>query len=114
MEAMPQSWTDDRLDNFRGEVAGRFDGVDRRFEQVDERFDRMDERFDVVNGRFDLVNEQIKEVGGRMGRLEERMGRLEARFSSWERTIFQLGVATIVTFVVGFAGVIATLIALLL
>jgi hypothetical protein len=50
MEAMRQSWTDERLDDFRGEVNRRFDGVDRRFDEVDRRFDRVDQQFDKVEG----------------------------------------------------------------
>jgi hypothetical protein len=48
MEAMRQSWTDDRLDDFRGEVNRRFDGVDRRLDRLDDRFDRLDDRFDKL------------------------------------------------------------------
>jgi hypothetical protein len=68
MEAMRQSWTDDRLDAFRGETQRRFDEVDRRFEEVDKRFDR--------------VEGQIKEVRGEM---DSRFDSLEARFDSLQR-----------------------------
>lgn len=35
MEAMRESWTDARLDDFREETARRFDEVDRRFDRVE-------------------------------------------------------------------------------
>ena len=41
MEAMRQSWTDDRLDDFRGEVNRRFDAVDRRFDAVDRSLESL-------------------------------------------------------------------------
>jgi uncharacterized protein YPO0396 len=57
MEAMRQSWTDDRLDDFAANVDRRFDEVDRRisdFEQrVDKRFDKVDVELHRVNDRLD-------------------------------------------------------------
>jgi hypothetical protein len=52
MHAMPQSWTDKPLDDFRHEVGQRFDRVEAEiralrvetkagFERMDERFERM-------------------------------------------------------------------------
>jgi hypothetical protein len=57
MEAMRQSWTDERLDDFRGEVR-------ERFAQVDQRFDRIDDRFDQVNERFDSLYRLMLQLGG--------------------------------------------------
>jgi hypothetical protein len=79
MEAMRQSWTDDRLDAFRGETQRRFDEVDRRFEEVDKRFDR--------------VEGQIKEVRGEMN---ARFDSLEARFDSLQRMMLWFCGGTIV------------------
>jgi hypothetical protein len=77
MEAMRQSWTDERLDDFRAETARNFGAVDKRFDRVErrmesgfqemraefkamnERFDTMNERFDTMNERFDTVNERF-------------------------------------------------------
>jgi hypothetical protein len=39
---MRESWTDERLDDFRAEVNRRFDEVYRRFDEVDQRFDRVE------------------------------------------------------------------------
>jgi hypothetical protein len=44
MEAMPQSWNDDRLDDLNVKVDRGFEHVDKRFEAVDKRLERLDER----------------------------------------------------------------------
>lgn len=48
-----ESWTDERLDDFRGEVNRRFDDVDRRFGEVNRRFDKVDTELNRVNDRLD-------------------------------------------------------------
>jgi len=53
MYKMREAWTDERLDDFRGEVNRRFDDVDRRFDRVDKRFDGVDAQFDRVHDRLD-------------------------------------------------------------
>jgi hypothetical protein len=59
MEAMRQSWTDERLDDFRGDVGRRFDEVDRRFDKVDKRFDKIDVELHRINDRLDAMNKAI-------------------------------------------------------
>ncbi len=44
-----QSWTDERLDDFRGEVNRRFDEVDRRFDKVDSELHRINDRLDGLH-----------------------------------------------------------------
>jgi len=87
MEAMRESWTDERLDDFRAETARRLDGLDARFDKVDARFDKVEERFERIDAKFDRVH---------------------ARFDDLYRAIIFLGGGVIVTFVVGFAGLIVT------
>ena len=71
MEAMRESWTDDRMDDLngkvdalhlevrtefkavRGEMRDGFDRTDKRFDKIDERFERLEERFDQ---RLDSLN----------------------------------------------------------
>lgn len=60
MAVMPrESWTDERLDDFRGEVNRRFDETNRRMEagfaelrqdlrQINERFDGLHQRIDTL------------------------------------------------------------------
>ena len=59
MEAMRQSWTDERLDDLNHRVDRRFDEVDKRFDKVDQRFDRIDGEFREMrvemNARFDSL-----------------------------------------------------------
>ena len=43
---MRESWTDERLDDFRDEVYRRFDAVDRRFDKVDGELHRVNDRLD--------------------------------------------------------------------
>jgi hypothetical protein len=53
MYKMRESWTDERLDDFRDEVNRRFDEVDRRFDGVDRRFDKVEFELHRVNDRLD-------------------------------------------------------------
>jgi len=87
MFEMRESWTDERLDDFRGEVNRRFGEVDRRFDQVDRRFDQVDEK---------------------LRDLRSEMNRLNGRFDSLQRTLLQMAGATIATLIAGFAGIVAT------
>jgi hypothetical protein len=64
-------------------------------ERLEERFDRIDDRFDGVDRRFDQVEAGFRELRGEM----------TSRFDAMQRLIIQM----LVTLVVGFAGVIATL-----
>jgi DNA anti-recombination protein RmuC len=59
MYNMRESWTDERLDDFRGEVNRRFDDVYRRFDKVDKRFDKVDDQFDRVHDRLDGLHKVL-------------------------------------------------------
>jgi hypothetical protein len=48
-----ESWTDERLDDFKERVDHRFDEVDRRFDEVDKRFDKVDARFERIEAKMD-------------------------------------------------------------
>lgn len=41
MYKMRESWTDERLDDFQGEVYRRFDKVDHELERVNDRLDAL-------------------------------------------------------------------------
>jgi len=84
MYKMRESWTDERLDDFRDEVNRRFDDVDKRFDKVDAEF--RDLRTEM-NMRFD---------------------RIDARFDALQRTMLQIAGGTIGTLIAGFAAVVAT------
>lgn len=83
MEAMRESWTDARLDDFAKHTDRRFDEVDRRFDEVARRFDKVDQRFTQIDQRF---------------------GEINARFDSLQRTLLQLGGGVLVALI----GLIAT------
>ncbi|HEX2096001.1 MAG TPA: hypothetical protein VHF50_01370 [Solirubrobacterales bacterium] len=91
MEAMRQSWTDDRLDAFRGETQRRFDEVDRQFHEVDRRFDEVDRRFDEVNRRFEEVDKRFDKVEGGVkelrGEMNMRFNAIDARFDAMQRLL---------------------------
>jgi hypothetical protein len=46
---MRESWTDERLDDFRAEVNRRFGEVDRRFDKVDHELQRVNDRLDGLH-----------------------------------------------------------------
>lgn len=58
---MRESWTDERLDDFRDEVSRRFDEVDRRFDKVDIEFRAL--RMEM-NGRFDSLQRTLLQIAG--------------------------------------------------
>jgi hypothetical protein len=46
---MRESWTDERLDDFRDEVNRRFNAVDKRFDKVDRELSRINDRLDSLH-----------------------------------------------------------------
>jgi hypothetical protein len=44
MDAMRESWTDERLDDFRSDVNRRFDAVDQRFDRIESELQRINDR----------------------------------------------------------------------
>jgi chromosome segregation ATPase len=74
MEAMRESWTDDRLDYLNHRVDDGFTRLDERFglfeKQILERFDqaetRTKERFDEVDRRLDLADSRFEQINERM------------------------------------------------
>jgi hypothetical protein len=53
MHLMRESWTDARLDDFRGEVDRRFDEVDRRFDKIEGEIGEL--RTEMKTG-FESIN----------------------------------------------------------
>jgi len=98
MEAMRQSWTDDRMDDL-SEKVGRVDD-DLRALRLETRTEfaavrgEMKEGFDKVDARFD--------------RVEHRFEKMEDRFAALNRTLMQMAAGVIGTLIVAGAGVIAT------
>lgn len=64
MAVMPrESWTDERLDDFRGEVNRRFDETNRRIDETNRRmeagFAEMRQELRQVNLRLDALNDRL-------------------------------------------------------
>ena len=66
MEAMRESWTDDRLDHLNRRVEEGFARVDDRFDEMSKRFDRMEDRYDQTNERIFATQRIMIVVGGGM------------------------------------------------
>lgn len=87
MPVMRESWTDERLDDFRDEVNRRFDQVDRRFERIEG---------------------DIRDLRGEVTELRTEM---KAGFESVHRAMVHGAIALSAAYVAGFAalvGLVAT------
>jgi hypothetical protein len=49
MYRVRESWTDERLDDFRDEVNRRFDDVSQRFDRVESELRRVNDRLDGLH-----------------------------------------------------------------
>jgi hypothetical protein len=88
MSTMRQSWTDERLDDFRAEVGHRFDVVDQRFDRVERE----------VHGLRVEMRTEFTAVRSEMKAGFERMYRL----------MVSVGAGLIGTLIAASAGLIAT------
>jgi hypothetical protein len=85
MEAMRESWTDERLDDFRGHVDRRFDDVDQRLAQVDQRFAQVDHRFDHLDAELRTQRLEIRtELSSFRREMDSRLGAIQ-------RLVIQVG-----------------------
>lgn len=89
MEAMRQSWTDDRMDDLAS-------SVDRRFEQVDRRFEQVDKRFEQVDRRFEQIHEDIKEL---RSETSKQFAALNRRFDLLVGALLTASLAGLVTMI---------------
>jgi uncharacterized protein YPO0396 len=85
---MREAWTDERLDDFA--------------RNVDHRFDRLESKVDSLSRRMD---DGFRDVRSEMN---VKFERVEERIDDINRTMLRLGGGALVTFAVGFAGLIAT------
>lgn len=88
MEAMRESWTDDRLDDLNGKV---------------DAF-RLETRTEFKAVRAEM-KEEFKAVRGEM---KAGFDRIDERFDALQRTLLQISGGVIATLIAGFAGVVAT------
>lgn len=103
MEAMRQSWTDDRLDDLRMEMRAGFarteqlieqhaKQVEHRFEvlekSIDQRFEQVDRRFDEVERHFD---QRLEQVDQRLEQVDKRLEQIDLRFMHVDHCFERLG-----------------------
>lgn len=55
-----ETWTDERLDEFKASVNQRFDEVDKRFDQLDKRLDGIDADIRELRGEIRQVREGME------------------------------------------------------
>jgi hypothetical protein len=72
MQTMRQSWTDERLDDFRAETARRFDDVDRRLGRVEVGLRDLSTRMDglqrtLAHGAIAMTAAILTGFGGIIG-----------------------------------------------
>jgi hypothetical protein len=102
MDAMRESWTDDRLDDLNGKVDAFRLEARTEFKAV--RADMKDE-FAAVRAE---MKEGFDKVDERFDRVEHRFEKMEDRFAALNRTLLQMAAGVIGTLIVASAGVIAT------
>jgi DNA anti-recombination protein RmuC len=113
MEAMAQTWSDDRLDRLNSRVDKGFARLEQRIEASEERLNgRIEASEERLNRRIDESAERMEAIGDRLNaRIDEssrdlrlefnaRFDNLESRFDRMQQTIMVTG-----------GGIVATLIA---
>lgn len=99
MEAMRESWTDDRMDDLSHRVDDGFRKVDGRFDRVeaDLRALRTETRTEFAAMRGEMNTE-----------FRTLRGEINERFDATQRVMVQVGGGVVATLMVGFLGLIAT------
>ena len=103
MERARATWTDQRLDDMARRMDDGFNRVDQ-----DIRAFRAETKNEIgmlraeMSSRFDAADARAEARFDTMGARTDAMG---ARTDAFQRTMLQLGGGMIVTFVVGFAGI---------
>jgi len=103
MEAMRQSWSDDRLDDLSDRVEAGFASVDVRFARLEARIDELIARLDAkIDTKVDSSASEL--------RLEMRAGfdQINARFDAMQQTMIRVGGGLIGVAVASGVGLIAT------
>jgi hypothetical protein len=85
MEAVRSSWTDDRMDDLKGQVVELDRRMEQRFAQVDRRFAQVDQRFAQIEKRMDEGFHQVDQ------RMDEGFHELNLRIDALQRTMIMFG-----------------------
>ncbi len=99
MEAMRQSWSDDRLDDLNKRVDEGFARVDERFAHLEER---MDARFERLDTKIDAVAAELRQE------VKAGFDQSESRFDRMQQTIIVVGGGLIGVMIATGGGLVAT------
>jgi hypothetical protein len=107
MEAMPEQWTEGRLDELSSKVDRGFEQVDRRFERIDADIHAL--RVEMKTELTTLRSEMNEDTKG----LRKEMERVNDRIDSVQRAVAFAAAAQTSAIIAGFAGICTVLAALL-
>jgi tetrahydromethanopterin S-methyltransferase subunit G len=126
MEAMRQSWSDDRLDDLKDRVETGFAQMDQRSARIEARleagFDRLDAKIDAKIGQLDakidakigqldakidskvdgVAAELRQEMKSGFDGVDRRFDAMQQRFDAMQQTIIRVGGGLIGVLVAGF------------
>ena len=80
-------YTEFAFESLRGEMAQRFDAVERRLDAVEHRLDAVEHRLDAVERRLDAVERRLDAVERRLDAVEHRLDAVEHRLDAIERRL---------------------------
>jgi septation ring formation regulator EzrA len=109
MEAMRQTWSDDRLDLLNQRVEDGFRQVEVSFRLIDSRFEQIDRRFEQIDRRFEVVDQRLDRIDTRLDRLEDGQVQVNETLAAMQRSHAQQTLAVVVTSIVGFTGIVVAL-----
>jgi chromosome segregation ATPase len=80
-------YTEFAFESLRGEMAQRFDAVERRLDAVERRLDAVEHRLDAVEHRLDAVERRLDAVERRLDAVERRLDAVEHRLDAVEHRL---------------------------
>jgi peptidoglycan hydrolase CwlO-like protein len=114
MEAMRQSWSDDRLDDLKDRVDVGFAQVDQRFVRLEAKIDRLDAKIDAkIDARIDRLDAKVDaKIDAATFELrqeiKEGVHQINSRFDAMQQTMIRVGGGLIGVLFASGAGLIAT------
>jgi chromosome segregation ATPase len=84
-----------KFDEFRNDVLGRFDRIDRRFEQIDHRFEQIDHRFEQIERLFEDIDRRFEKGDDRFAAILEKLSDVQSNLMKWSFVFWCGAVAAI-------------------
>jgi chromosome segregation ATPase len=78
-----------KFDEFRNDVLGRFDRIDRRFEQIDHRFEQIDHRFEQIDHRFEQIERRFEDIDRRFEKGDDRFAAILEKLSDVQSNLMK-------------------------